>query len=218
MWCIGEITPEYRRRMYALLALYKRPYSSREPVICVDEKSKQILQATRPDLPHRPGRVRHEDYEYKRLGTRNIFVAVEPKGKRRFTEVTLRRTKVDCVKFFVKLLHKYYPHAKRVHFVLDNLNTHFRKTFEDVLGSADAGLLLKRVLFHYTPKHASWLNMAEIEIGIMDAQCTGRRFDSGKQLSREVTAWRRRRDASKLGIAWSFTRQKADRKLSKHYV
>jgi hypothetical protein len=123
--------------MYALLGLYARPYNAQEPVVCVDEKSKQLLRQTRAPIPVQPGQRAHEDYEYKRAGTRNIFVAIEPKGKRRRVEVTARRTKVDFVGFVKNLLETVYATAITVHLVLDNLNTHFRQTIVDVLGEAE---------------------------------------------------------------------------------
>ena len=217
MWCIGRITAEYRDRMYALLGLYARPYDAQEPVVCVDEKSKQLLRQTRAPIALEPGRCAHEDYEYRRAGTRNIFVAVEPRGKRRFVEVTARRTKVDFVAFIKNLLEKVYATALTVHLVLDNLNTHFRQTFVDVLGET-AAAVLQRVQFHHTPKHASWLNMAEIEIGIMDRQCTGQRIATAELLQTEVQQWQQQRNAAGRGIEWKFTRQDADRKLCHHYV
>jgi len=218
MWCIGKITAEYRQRMYALLELYARPYRQAEPVLCVDEKSKQLLQQTRRPLPARPGKLRKEDYEYRRAGTRNIFLAVEPKGGHRQTEVTARRTKADFVRFIGHLVGNVYAGARKIHLVLDNLNTHFRRSFVEVLGAERAELLLARVEFHYTPKHASWLNMAEIEIGIMDRQCTGGRLENETLLHAEVEAWTRRRNQARNQIEWKFTRQDADRKLSRHYV
>ena len=204
--------------MYGVLGIYARPYQAQEPVICVDEKSKQWLGQTRSPLPAQPGQLTKEDYEYKRAGTRNIFVAVEPKGGRRFVEVTRRRAKPDFVAFIKNLVEKVYASATTIHLVLDNLNTHFRQTFVDVLGEPAATELLRRVEFHYTPKHASWLNMAEIEIGIMDRQCTGQRIASAEQLQAEVQEWQQQRNAEKRGIEWRFTRQDADRKLSRHYV
>lgn len=210
MWCIGRITAEYRDRMYGLLGIYARPYDARAPVICVDEKSKQLLLQTRSPIPLQPGRCAKEDYEYKRAGTRNIFVAVEPKGGRRFAEVTLRRKKLDFVSFVKNLLENVYATAVTVHLVLDNLNTHFRKTFVDVLGEAAATALLRRVEFHYTPKHASWLNMAEIEIGIMDRQCTGQRFANAELMQTELRQWEQQRNAEGRGIEWKFTRQDAE--------
>jgi hypothetical protein len=218
MWCIGRITEEYRKRMYDLLHLYSLPYRKQEPVVCIDEKSKQLLDETRSPLPPKPGASAKQDYEYKRAGTCNVFVAVEPKGGRRMTEVTARRTKPDFVSFVKMLLEQVYGSARKVHLVLDNLNTHFRSCFEEVLGRKAATRLLRRVEFHYTPKHASWLNMAEIEIGILDRQCLDRRLPDRAAIIREVAAWQRRRNAERRSIKWTFTRQDADRKLSKHYV
>jgi hypothetical protein len=216
MWCVGKITAEYRERMYGLCDLYARPYNPEEPVVCLDEKSKQLLKQTRAEIPIQPGQVAKQDYEYRRSGTRNIFLAVEPKGGHREASVTARRTKVDFVSFVSGLMQRVYAGAKKVHLVLDNLNTHFRSSFEEVLG-ADAGPLLERIEFHYTPKHASWLNMAELEIGIMEKQCTGRRVGHEGVLAEEVAAWQNRRNVEKQGINWTFTREVADQKLGRHY-
>ena len=194
MWCIGKITTEYRERMYELLALYAQPYRAEEPVVCVDEKSKQLLQQTRAAIPAQPGQIAKEDYEYKRAGTRNIFVAVEPKGHHREVAVTARRAKPDFVAFVHRLVEEVYDKARKVHLVLDNLNTHFSSSFEEVLGVRAARRLLRRVQFHYTPKHASWLNMAEIEIGIMERQCTNQRIGTEARLHSGVAAWKRRRN------------------------
>ena len=141
-----------------------------------------------------------------RGGTCNLFVAVEPKGGRRTVLVTDRRAKPDFVAFIQYLLNTVYANAHRVHLVVDNLNTHFRKCFEEVLGVKAATALLRRVVFHYTPKHASWLNMAEIEIGILDRQCLDRRLPDRATLVDEVDAWQQRRNTGQCGIAWSFTR------------
>lgn len=192
MWCVGQLTEEYRQRMYLLLDLYGRPYDPEEPVVCVDEKSKQLLKQTRAEMAAQPGQVAKEDYEYRRAGTRNIFLAVEPKGGHREASVTARRTKVDFVGFVRGLLQGGYAGVKKVHLVLDNLNTHFRSSFEEVMGAA-AGPLLERIEFHYTPKHASWLNMAELEIGVMEKQCTGRRLGRGCT-SEDACPSRRKRD------------------------
>jgi hypothetical protein len=218
MWCIGKITAEYRQRMYDLLELYARPYREEEPVICVDEKSKQLLQQTRTPIAAKPGAPTKEDCEYRRAGTRNIFLAVEPKGGHRQAEVTVRRTKPDFVRFIGRLVEKVYAGAQKIHLVMDNLNTHFRSSFEEVLGVERAEQMLARVEFHYTPKHASWLNMAEIEIGVMDRQCIGGRLPSESMLRSEVAAWKHRRNQAKARIEWKFTRQDADDKLSRHYV
>jgi hypothetical protein len=210
MWCIGRLTEEYRRRMYDLLDLYALPYLEREPVVCIDEKSKQLLKDMRTPLPLKPGVLAKQDYEYKRAGTCNLFVAVEPKGELRIVEVTERRTKVDFLDFVCRLLKAVYVRARKVHLVLDNLNTHFRSSFEEVLGDKVAAALLRRIEFHYTPKHASWLNMAEIEIGILERQCLGRRLKDQATITLEVAAWQHRRNADHCGIVWSFTRQDAD--------
>lgn len=218
MWCIGQITVEYRQRMESLLELYARPYNAAEPVICLDEKSKQLLAQTRPPLPLQSGVGIREDYEYRRAGTRNIFVAVEPKGGRRQASVTARRTKTDFVHFVQELVGVAYRCAQKVHLVLDNLNTHFRGSFVKVLGEAEADRFLARVEFHYTPKHASWLNMAEIEIGILERQCTGRRLGTESLLIAEVAAWEERRNTEGRTIEWKFTAQDAERKLGRYYV
>jgi hypothetical protein len=218
MWCIGQITAEYRQRMYDLLGLYAQPYDSAEPVICLDEKSKQLLKQTRSPLPATAGQITKEDYEYKRAGTRNLFVAVEPKGGHREVEVTGRRTKSDFLAFVRFLALEVYGQARKIHLVLDNLNTHFRASFEQVLGMEEAAVFLSRLEFHYTPKHASWLNMAEIEIGIWDRQCTGRRIGDETLLCAEVLAWEQWRNQEHRRIDWKFTRQDADRKLARHYV
>lgn len=218
MWCIGELTQEYRQRMYGLLALYAKPRDEREPVVCIDEKSLQLLDHSRTPLPMSAARPAKDDYEYVRHGTTNLFVAVEPKAGHREVSVTERRAKPDFVAFVMALLQGTYATASKVHLVLDNLNIHFRKCFEDVLGVTAAANLLRRVHFHYTPKHASWLNMAEIEIGILSRQCLDRRLPDRTTLSTEVAAWQCARNNQRKTIEWTFTRHDADRKLARHYV
>ena len=151
MWCIGILSAQYRQRMYDLLALYARPLRNKEPVVCVDEKSKQLLRDTRAPLPEQPGTPAKFDYEYARAGTCNLFVAVEPKGGRRTVTVTDRRTKVDFVAFVQHLLNHVYAKARRIHLVLDNLNTHFRVCFEEVLG-VQAGVSCSAALSSTTPR------------------------------------------------------------------
>ncbi len=158
------------------------------------------------------------DYEYVRAGTCNLFVAVEPKGGRRTVMVTDHRAKTDFVVFVRHLLEQVYATVRRIHLVMDNLNTHFRKCFEGALGIEEAQALLRRVVFHNTPKHASWLNMAESEIGILDCQCLDRRLPDQATLTAEVDAWQLRRNAEQRGIEWLFTRQDADAKMARHYV
>ncbi|MEY2855399.1 MAG: hypothetical protein RL030_2531 [Pseudomonadota bacterium] len=218
MWCIGVLSEEYRHRMYALLELYARPMSRAEPVICIDEKSLQLIGHSRAPLPMAACSPAKVDYEYVRNGTTNLFVAVEPKAGQRIVSVTEHRGKVDFVAFVGDLLTNTYAKARCVHLVLDNLNIHFRKCFDDVLGKSAATKLLRRVQFHYTPKHASWLNMAEIEIGILSRQCLDRRVADRQLLQHEVDAWQRARNAQRRTIEWKFTRQDADQKLGRHYV
>jgi DDE superfamily endonuclease len=217
MWCIQEITKEYRTRMYRLLALYKLPYDPNQPVVCMDEKSKQLLVDIRQPIMAKPGSPEKYDYEYKRKGTCNIFMAVEPKAGKRFVEVTDTRTKADFAHFIEQLVAG-FPKAAFVQLVLDNLNTHFESSLLETFGKAKTKKLMKKVRFIYTPKHASWLNMAEIEINIMDRQCTGGRVESRDKLSQSVKQWAKKRNKDKATIEWKFTRQDADKKLGKHYV
>jgi DDE superfamily endonuclease len=218
MWCVGRLTAEYRRRMYELLDLYAQPYRADQPVICIDEKSKQLLRHSRPPLPLAPGKPARVDYEYVRAGTCNIFVAVEPRGGQRVTQVTDHRGKVDFIRFTQHLIRHVYRSARRIHFVVDNLNIHFKRCFVETLGPKAAHQLLRRVVFHYTPKHASWLNMAEIEIAALSRQCLNRRIGDRSTIQCEVTAWQQRRNAEHRTIEWTFTRQLADQKLGSHYV
>lgn len=214
MWCIGKIDREYRERMYDIIALYERPYAANEPVICVDEKSKQLLGTPHGTIA---GKIRKVDYEYTRNGTRNIFVAVEPKAGKRTTKVTKRRKKEDFAQF-IKALIARYPTARIIHIVLDNLNTHFAKSFTDTFDEEEAERILNRIQFHYTPKHASWLDMAEIEIGSLDRQCLNQRIPTEKRMKQEIKAWENKRNKSKATISWTFSKQNADQKLGKHYI
>jgi len=219
MWCIAKITAEYRERMYDLLDLYTEAYDPKKPVICTDEKSKQLLGDKRKPIPVKPGSPAKEDSEYERKGTRNIFIAVEPKGGNRVASVTKHRKKPDFAKFIQGVVDHEYPNAERIRIVLDNLNTHFEKSFTETFSKKEAERILNKVEFHYTPKHASWLNMAEIEIGVLDSECLGdRRISDASTLAKEVFAWAQRRNKEKKKIVWKFTRQDADKKLSKYYV
>ena len=168
-------------------------------------------------MPMKPGSPERYDYEYVRKGTANIFVAVDPKRGRRIAKVTKRRTKKDFA-FFVRDILDVYPHARKLDFVLDNLSTHFAKSISDTFGEYEGKKMLSRIEFHYTPKHGSWLNIAEIEINVLDIQCTRRRFESCGELERNVKAWEKRRNKDRATIKWSLTREKANKKLSKHYT
>lgn len=218
MWCIQEITEEYKTRMYCLLDLYKEPYDPMQPVVCMDEKSKQLLEHSRKPIKAKPGKPEKYDYEYKRNGTCNIFVAVVPKGGIHLVKITERRTKEDFAYFIKDLVEKHFPEANFIQLVLDNLNTHFDGSIIETFGKMKAKKLLKKIKFIYTPKHGSWLNMAELEINIMDRQCTGGRIESKEKLTSELLMWSKERNDEKINIEWKFTKQEADKKLSKHYV
>ena len=217
MWCIQEITPEYRKRMYGLLDLYQEPYDPRKPVIGVDEKPKQLVEDSRPQIPMQPGKTEKHDYEYVRNGKANIFMAVQPKHGKRISKVTRRRTNIDFAQFMKELI-LFYPYAEKLRIVLDNLSTHTQKAFYDTFDKEEAKKILSKIEFHYTPKHASWLNVAEIEIGVMDNECTDRRMKNISYLKSEVQAWTKRRNKERCKIDWRFTKENADEKLSKHYI
>jgi hypothetical protein len=204
--------------MYRLLELYKQPYDPCQPLICMDEKSKQLLADSRKAIKAKPGKPEKYDYEYRRKGTCNLFVAVVPKGGKRIIKVTDTRTKKDFAEFVEDLIKNHFAKAEYIQLVLDNLNTHFEGSFIETFGERKAKRLLRKVRFIYTPKHASWLNMAEIEINIMDKQCTGGRVESKEKLESDVTLWSKERNGNKSKIEWKFTKQDADEKLSKHYV
>lgn len=218
MWCIAEITPEYRERMYRLLDLYEEQYDPKRPVVNVDEKSKQLIEDIRKPIRMKPGSVAKHDYEYKRNGTRNIFVAVEPKAGKRIITVSRTRKKNDFANFVRDLVKNEYGQATEIRMVLDNLNTHFEKSFYETFSKKEAKELLDKITFCYTPKHGSWLNMAEIEINIMERECLGKKIGSEKLLKQRIKAWAKERNKEKKKINWTFTRQDADRKLSKHYT
>ena len=204
--------------MYHILYLYNKIYDPKNPVIGIDEKPKQLIEDSRMPIPMMPGRPARYDYEYVRNGTANIFMAVNFKGGIRTTRVTTQRTKRDFAKFLKHLVDRAYPEARKLHCVVDNLNTHNETALYEMYGVKEAKRILKKIKFHYTPEHASWLNVAEIEIGVMDTQCTRRRIGDKSTLRTVVGAWTHDRNKQRMTIDWKFTRQKADRKLSKHYV
>lgn len=214
MWCVPKVTPEYVERMEDLLTLYAQPYDPKEPLLCFDEKSKQLIEETRPIQPTKRGKTRRKDYEYQRNGTKNLFVTTEPKGGHREVMVTDRRTKQDFAKEIGRIITlPRYRQAKTIHLVLDNLNTHFEKSFIETFGKEKTQKITRRIQFHYTPKHASWLNMAEIEIGILDRQCIKGRIPTEELLKRKIRCWSRERNKQKKTIKWSFTVKDAREKF-----
>jgi len=204
--------------MYDILDLYNEPYDPKRPVIGVDEKPKQLLEDSRDPIPMKPGSPAKYDYEYLRKGKVNIFLAVEPKAGKRVTKVTERRTKTDFAAFIKEVVDFEYPTADVLRMVLDNLNTHSERAFYETFEKEEAKRILSKIEFHYTPTHASWLNVAEIEFNVMDTECTGRRMKDQEFLAKEVKVWTEKRNQLQRKIEWNFTKQEADKKLSKHYV
>jgi len=205
--------------MYDVLDLYEEPYNPKKPLVCFDEKPKQLLGDERMPIPMKPGRSEKYDYEYVRNGTANIFMAVEFKAGKRMTQVTKRRTMKDFAQFMKLVVDEMYTDdAEKIYVVCDNLNTHKEKAFYETFSKNEAERILNRIEFHHTPKHASWLNAAEIEINVMDIECTDRRISDMETLIHEVAAWTKRRNDHEKKINWRFTKEKADEKLSKYYV
>jgi hypothetical protein len=218
MWCIAEITPEYKERMYDILELYQEKYDPLKPVVGVDEKPKQLIGEERQKIAMKPGSPEKYDYEYQRNGNANIFIAIDPKAGKRDVKVTDHRTKKDFALYMKHLINEVFPKAEVIRVILDNLNTHNESSFYETFKEKEAKRLLSKIEFHYTPKHASWLNVAEIEINVMDIECTGRRIEDKKTLINETQAWVKRRNKNKKKIEWKFTKKDADYKLSKYYV
>lgn len=218
MWCIGEIDEEYREGMYDVLDLYQEPYNPQRPVVGIDEKPKQLIGETREKIPMKPGSPERYDYEYVRNGKVNIFIAVDPKAGKRDVKVTDTRTKKDFAWFMKHLVEEVFQDAEIIRVIVDNLNTHNETSFHETFDKEEAEKLLSKIEFHYTPKHASWLNVAEIEINVMDTECTGRRIGDKDTLINETQAWMERRNKNKNKIDWRFTKKDADNKLSKYYT
>jgi transposase len=203
--------------MEDILEVYKRPYNEEFPVICMDEVLKQLVKETRKPLTIKPGEVECYDYEYERAGTRNMFMACEPLKGKRYVKVTERRTKRDWAEFIRELVDQRYPSAAKVVLVMDNLNTHVLAALYQAYEPEEARRIIERLEVHYTPKHASWLNMAEIELSVLSGQCLDRRIGSEEDLKREVAAWQEERNKKEVTVDWHFTTQDARIKLKRLY-
>jgi predicted enzyme involved in methoxymalonyl-ACP biosynthesis len=212
MWCIPELTDDFIERMMDILELYERPYNSKEPVVCFDEKNKQLLAHKRNSIFMKPGMPERYDSEYVRNGTANLFLAVEPKAGKRHILIREHRTGEDFA-IFIEWLVSLYPAADKIIIVLDNLNTHTEKWIFEMFDEEKAKGITKRIEFHKTPIHGSWLNMAEIEISVLETECLNRRIPDQDTLQNEVTAWENRRNDRKAQIDWRFTREKAKEKF-----
>jgi hypothetical protein len=203
--------------MEDVLEVYKRPYDSKRPVVCLDETSKQLIGEVRTPVPAAPGQVAHYDCEYVRNGVANLFMIFEPLAGQRDVEVTDRRTKKDYAQCLRKLSDERYPDAETIVLVQDNLNTHSPASLYEAFEPAEAQRLAERFEFHYTPKHGSWLDMAEIELGILGRQCLSQRIDTIEDLRRQAKAWEKSRDEAEAKVNWQFTTVDARIKLRRLY-
>lgn len=209
MWVVAELDDDYIAKMEDVLEIYERPYDPQQPVICFDEKPVTLHADVRPAAPAAPGREARRDNEYKRCGSASVFCAVEPKAGRHFTFATPDRSGFEFAQVVVSLAIA-YPEAKTIHVVMDNLNIHRRKALADVFGPDMAAEVWDRFTVDYTPTHGSWLNQAEIEIGLFSRQCLGRRrIPTLKMLRQEAKAWNRRVNRDRITIDWKFDRRAA---------
>ncbi len=213
MWCVPELNEAYVRHMEDVLEVYERPYNRREPVVCFDERPVPLRDSARHGQDARPGRIAREDSEYVRLGTANVFCAVEPLAGRHFTKATPNRGGMECARMLQRIAQRYRG-VDTIHLVMDQLNTHTKRTLVKNLGPKRGAQLWGRFTVHHTPKHGSWLNMAETEISILSRQCLhDRRIPSLTQLTKETDAWNDGVNCRRVKILWKFTRRKARRKF-----
>jgi transposase len=203
--------------MEDVLEVYSRPYDPLKPQVCMDETSKQLLRDTRAALPMEPGKPQRQDYEYERGGVVNLFMFTEPLRGRRWVDVTEHRTKVDWAHQIKELVDLRYPQAERIVLVMDNLNTHSPASLYEAFDPKEARRLAEKLEIHYTPKHGSWLNMAEIELSILSRQCLNRRVPDFETLRREAQAWQARREEQGGKIEWRFSTDDARIKLKRLY-
>jgi transposase len=217
MWCIARVDGAYVARMENVLDLYAEDDDPKRPVICFDESPTQLIGETRLPIPPAPGRPERYDCEYKRNGTANLFVFLDTHKSWRHVKVTDRRAACDFAHCMRDLADTHYPDADRIRVVMDNLSTHTAGALYETFPAPEAHRILQRLEFHYTPKHASWLNMVEIEIGVLRGQCLNRRIGERDLLESEIAEWQRQRNASGARIKWSFTTTKAREKLARVY-
>ena len=203
--------------MEDVLDVYHLPYDPKYPVVCMDESSKQLIGEVREPIPGKPGRVRRIDDEYVRNGVAEIFIEVEPLAGRRHVAITERRTRKDWAKQIKEMLDDRYPHVCKVRLVMDNLNTHNIASLYEAFEPQEARRLAERLEIHYTPKHGSWLNMAEIELSVLKGQCLDRRIPEMEAMRTHVTAWEKARNSSTRKIVWQFTTSDARIKLRHLY-
>ena len=213
MWCVAELDEDYIAKMEDVLETYEQPHNTEQPVVCLDEKPVTLHADVRPASRAKPGREARRDSEYERCGTANVFCAVEPKAGRHFTFPTPDRSGFEFAQVLLHLALQ-YPKAQTIHLVMDNLSSHHRKSLTELYGTEMASEVWNCFTVHYTLKHGSWLNQAEIEIGMFVRQCLGkRRIPDLKTLRREVRAWNRRMNRDRVKINWTFDRKAARQKF-----
>jgi transposase len=217
MWCVPKVDAEYVARMEDVLDLYAEAPDPSRPVVCFDESPTQLIGEVRAPIPAEPGRLERYDCEYRRNGTCNLFVFLDAQRSWRRVKVTDRRAAEDFAECMRELTDIHFPEADKIRVVLDNLSTHSPAALYQALPPEEARRVLRRIEFHYTPKHASWLNMVEIEIGVLRGQCLDQRIESQNRLVREVAAWERRRNASGARINWMFSTERARAKMASAY-
>src|SRR5690349_11495977 len=217
MWCIPRVNGEFVARMEDVLDLYAEAPDPKRPVLCLDESPTQLIGEVRQPIPAAPGRVERFDYEYRRAGTANPFVALDAHRPWRKVKVTERRTAADFAACMRELAEVNFPHDGRIRVLLDNLSTHTPGALYEAFPAPEARRVLRRLEFHFTPEHASWLNMAEIEIGVLRGQCLDRRIGERDQLEREIAAREQARNAAGARVRWLFTTEKARAKMGRAY-
>jgi transposase len=217
MWCIPRVDAEYVARMEDVLDLYAEEPDPKRPVVCFDESPTQLIGEVRQPISAAPGRIERYDCEYRRNGTANLFVFLDVHRPWRKVKVTESRTAVDFAACMRDLVEVHFPEAERIRVVLDNLSTHSAAALYQTFPADEARRVLRRLEFHYVPKHASWLNMVEIEIGVLVGQCLDRRIESIEQLAAEIALWERQRNAAGARIKWMFTTEKARAKMGRAY-
>ena len=217
MWCIPQVDGEYVARMEDVLDLYAEAPDPKRPVVCFDESPIQLIGEVRQPIPARPGQIERYDCEYRRNGTANLFVFLDVHRSWRKVKVTERRAAEDFAACMRELTDVYYPEAERIRVVLDNLSTHSAGALYQTFPACEARRVLRRLEFHYVPKHASWLNMVEIEIGVLARQCLDRRIESHTKLAAETAVWEKQRNAARARIKWMFTTERARAKMGRAY-
>jgi transposase len=217
MWCIAQVDGAYVARMEDVLDLYAETPDPQHPVVCFDESPTQLIGEVRQPIPAEPGQLERFDYEYRRNGTVNLFVFLDAHKPWRTVKVTEHRAARDFAECMRDLVDIHYPQAQEIRVVLDNLSTHSAGAIYETFPAPEARRILRRLDFHYIPKHASWLNMVEIEIGVLRGQCLDRRIATREQLETEIAAWQRQRNASGARIKWMFTTAKARAKMGQAY-